>query len=173
MGLNLMGWSIAAFLLVFLSLTTHQPIQWLVEHLPVVKSWSTTLLSVMLIDGVLIGFLLSVNETIQPLDDELVFQSVKAVGARHSSIPIGLILVVLNLFSFYLACGVYLLVSIVQESMSKSVVKAMVATFVLVGLASIIYQPGRLEVLIWGGNVAFPALLFGWAIGDMFRPGLY
>ncbi len=64
-----------------------------------------------------------------------------------------------------------MLIGVVQESVSKSVIKAFVATFVVILLASVIYLPGQSQVLLFGGNVVFPALLFGWAVGDMFRTG--
>ena len=171
MGLNLMGWSMVAFLFVLLAMSPGEPIAWLQQHLPMVSTWSTMLFAVLLIAGALTGFLLSVNETVEPLDDELVFQVVRSPGPRRLGYPVGLILVLFNFFSFYLAVGVYVVIGLVQESTSKSVLKAFAAVFALALLASVLYAPGRSQVLVFGGNVVFPALLFGWAVGDMFRPG--
>ena len=83
-----------------------------------------------------------------------------------------MILLVFNLFNFYLAVGIYSVIGLIQESMSKSVLGAFAAVFMLVLLASIVYGADRSQVLLFGGNVVFPAVLFGWAIGDMFRPEL-
>lgn len=171
MGLNLMGVSMSLFLLFLLAMNPGQPIQWLAMNMPIVGTWSTMLFAVLMINGALVGFLLSVNETVHPLDDELVFQAVRAPGVRPASYPIGLILVLFNFLNFYLAAGVYLIIGLVQESVSKSVMRAFVATFGLILLTALVYAPGVSQVLLWGGNVAFPALLFGWAVGDMFRPG--
>jgi hypothetical protein len=37
-------------------------------------------------------------------------------------------------------------------------------------LVTAVYDPGRVQVLLFGGNVVFLALLIGWALGDFFRP---
>jgi len=171
MGLNLMGWSMGAFLFILLAMSPGQPIVWLKQNMPYVGVWSTMLFGVLALAGALTGFLLSVNDALQPLDDELVFQSVRALGRRTVNYPVGLILIVFNFFSFYLAAAVYVLIGLIQESLSRSLLKAFVATFCLTMLASLVYAPDSSHVLLFGGNIVFPALLFGWAIGDMFRPG--
>ena len=171
MGLNLMGWSMSAFMFAMLLMSPGQPIPWLQQNLAVVGTWSTMLIAVLMVTGGLTGFLMSVNDSVQPLDDELVFQAIPAPGSRPASYPIGLILVLFNLFSFYVAVAVYAIVARMQDRVSKSVVKSFVATFALVLIASVVYVRGGSQVFMFGGNVAFPAVLFGWAIGDMFRPG--
>ena len=170
-GLNLMGWPAIALMFVMLIINPGQPILWLQQNLSVLSAWSTMLFVVLLVTGALTGFLLSVNETVQSLDDELIFQSVRSTGTRPASYPVGLILIIFNLFSFYLAAVIYALIGWIQESLSKSIMRAFLATFMIVLLASLVYTAGRMQVLIFGGNVVFPALLFGWAIGDLFRPG--
>lgn len=171
LGLNLMGWSAAAFLLLLLAMNPGQPIGWLGEHLPFVDTWSTMLLVAMSGTGVLAGFLMSVSELIEPLDEELFFRSVRSSGTRSSSYPVGLLLILFNFFSFYLAAGMYLLIAVVQEGMSKSIAKVFAATALLMLLAALIYYPGTRQVLLFGGNVVFASMLFGWLVGDMFRPG--
>ena len=116
------------------------------------------------------GFLLSVNEVVDPLDGELVFTSIRGSGRHAASYPIGLLLVIFNFFSFYAAVGMYVLIGLVQESVSKSVVKAFIGTFALVLFISLIFGVGWKQVLAFGGNLAFPAVLVGWAVGDIFRP---
>ena len=171
MGLNLMGWSMIAFLLMLLYMNPGEPIPWLKANVFFVDTWSTMLLAVLLIAGGLMGFILSVNETVAPLDDELVFQAVRSPGPHRVTYPIGLILILFNLLNFYLAVAIYAIMGLVQESASKSVIVAFIATFILTALAAIVYTPGGPQVLLFGGNVTFTAVLFGWAIGDMFRPG--
>ena len=171
-GLSLMGWSMSAFMFIMLSLSPGEPIPWLHMNLyGMVSTWSASLITVLLITGTLTGFLLSVNESVDPLDDELVFQGIRTMGARHSNLPLGLILVGFNSFNFYSAVIMYTIIGLVQDSLSKSVYKSFVATFVLVVVATFVYTPGSDQVLLFGGNVAFLAVLFGWGIGDMFRPG--
>lgn len=167
-GVSMVSGSIGVFLLILLLISPGRPIPWLQEHLPFVASWSVTLIIVLLGAGALAGFALSMTDGVRSLDGELVFQMVSA--GRRASYPIGLILVILNLFSFYVAAGIYLLAGMIQDGISKSVVKAFTATVCLLALIAVLYPPGSREVLIWGGNLVFPALLFGWAVGDMVRP---
>jgi tetratricopeptide (TPR) repeat protein len=169
MGLNLMGWSVMALVLMMLYMNPGEPIPWLRMNIALLDTWSTMLLAVLLIAGGLMGFILSVNETLDPLDDELVFQTVRSPNKVRY--PIGLILIVFNLFNFYLAAAIYAIMGLVQENASKSVITALIATFILTALAAIVYTPGGTQVLLFGGNVTFIAVLFGWAFGDMFRPG--
>ncbi len=171
MGLSLMGWSMSAFMFIMLAMSPGTPIAWLRMNLPIIGSWSTSLITVLLLTGALTGFLLSVNDSVDPLDDELVFTGVRTMGGRHSVYPMGLILAGFDVFSFYAAVIMYTIIGLVQDSLSKSVYKSFVATFVLVLVASFVYTPGRDEVFMFGGNIAFLAVLFGWGIGDMFRPG--
>jgi hypothetical protein len=171
LGISLMGWSMGAFMFIMLSMSPGDPIPWLHANLSLVSTWSTSLITVLLITGALTGFLLSVNESVEPLDDELIFQGVRTMGARNQNLPLGLILVGFNLFNFYSAVIMYTIIGVVQDSLSKSVYKSFVAAFGLVVVAAFVYTPGSDQVLLFGGNVAFLALLFGWGIGDMFRPG--
>lgn len=169
MGLNLMGGSTAAFLLALLAISPGQPITWIQEHLPFLGQWTTMLLAVLGLLGGLTGFLLSVNETVNALDEELVFQVVRS-PTHSTSYPIGLILIIFNAFSFYLAVLIYVMISVIQESLSASMLKVMAVTWFLIVLSALAYPLDGLSVLLFGGNIVFPAMLFGWAIGDMFRP---
>ncbi len=170
-GLDLIAASIATFMFVLLSMSPGTPIYWL-QNISIINTWSPTLVTALLVIGVMIGLMLSIDGFVQSLDEEMIFPAVRAQhGLRPISYPIGLIMIVLNVFSFYLASVTYILISIVEDDFSKSVISALLATFVLVLLASIVYAPGRLQVLSFGGNLVFPAVLFGWAIGDFLRPG--
>jgi tetratricopeptide (TPR) repeat protein len=171
MGLSFIAAPIAAVLLAWLYLSPGEPIGWLHKSVPVLDSWSSTLVGMLLAIGALAGFLLSVNGAIQPIDDELVFSGVRAAhGPRPAHYPLGMILLGFNFLSFYLAAVTYILVGIVQESLSKSIMYALGTTFGLVLAASLAYSPGPTQVLLFGGNVVLPALLVGWGIGDLFRP---
>ncbi len=167
-GVSMVSGSIGVFLLILLLMSPGRPIPWLEGHMPFVASWSAMLIAVLLGAGALTGFVLSMTDGVRNLDEELVFQTVSA--GRRVSYPIGLILVILNLFSFYVAAGIYLLAGVVQDGISRSVMKAFVATVCLLALIGMLYPSGSSQVLVWGGNLVFPALLFGWAVGDMVRP---
>ena len=167
-GITLISASVGAFVLILLAVSPGQPIPWLREHLPFVGTWSPMLILTLLAAGSLTGLLMSVTDTVRALDDELVFQMVSA--GRRVSYPIGLILVLLNIFAFYAAAGIYIVAALVQDSVSASVIKSFVATVLVLALVGLIYPPGTREVLVWGGNLVFPALLFGWAVGDFVKP---
>lgn len=167
-GVGLISGSLGTFLLLTLAWSPGEPIPWLKEHLPFIGTWSAMLITTFIGMGVLTGFLLSMTESLRALDDELVFQTVSS--GRHMSYPIGLILVLVNLFNFYAAVGIYTLVGIMQDAISGSVMKAFVATACLLAIIGVLYPLGSREVLIWGGNLVFPALLIGWAVGDAIKP---
>lgn len=171
LGLNLIGISIACILFILLSVSLEPPLYILAQYLPFIRTWNSMLIAVLTINGAILGFLLALNNWVGHIDDELFFQSITVAGNRQTNYPIGLLLVVINFFSFYLAVFIYLLFGSFQESLSKSVVRAFAATFILVALAAIMYSVGRSQVLIFGGNLAFPAVLIGWGIGDTFRSG--
>ncbi len=167
-GITLISAAVGAFVLLMLAISPGQPIPWLREHLPFVGTWSPMLIFTLLAAGSLTGLLMSVTDNVRALDDELVFQAVSA--GRRVSYPIGLILVLLNIFAFYAAAGIYIVAALVQDSVSASVIKSFVATVCVLVLVGLIYPPGTREVLVWGGNLVFPALLFGWAVGDFIKP---
>jgi curved DNA-binding protein CbpA len=168
MGVGLISGSLATFMLLMLAWSPGEPIPWLKEHLQMVGTWSQMLVFTLLGIGALLGFLMSMTDSVRPLDDELVFQGVSA--GRHLSYPIGLILILLNLFNFYAAAAIYTLAGIIQDAVSGSVMKAFVATVCVLAIVGVVYTPGTRQVLIWGGNLVFPALLVGWTIGDFIKP---
>jgi hypothetical protein len=148
------------------------PAPWLQDHMTFINRWSTQLITMMCLEGAIVGFFLAMTGVIRDLDDELVFQMVRGPGVRPASYPIGLILVLINFFSFYLAAVIYVIMGLVQESLSKSVIRALGAVFAITLALSIVYASiGGTQVLFFGGNLVLPALLIGWAIGDMCRPG--
>ncbi|MHB0998013.1 MAG: J domain-containing protein [Armatimonadota bacterium] len=169
-GLNLVSWVLAAAMLLYLHFVPGEPIPWLGENFKFISEWSSTLITSLFITGTLFGFIFSVNDWMHPLDDELVFQGVKSSGAPSASYPIGLVLLIFNIFNFYLAAAIYIIIGLVQESISKSVFRALAATFGVAALCALAYPVGISQVLLFGGNIAFPGLLIGWMIGDIIRP---
>ncbi len=167
-GVGLICGCLGTFLLLMLAWSPGEPIPWSKAHLPFVATWTPVLIVTLLGMGALTGFLLSMTETVRSLDDELVFQTISS--GRHLSYPVGLILVILNFFNFYLAVGVYTLAGIMQDAISGSVMKAFLATGCLLVVIGALYPLGFGEVMVWGGNLVFPAMLGGWALGDMVKP---
>jgi hypothetical protein len=101
-------------------------------------------------------------------DDELVLEN---TGGNWALIPTGLILLIGSGFFFLGAAAFYLIVGLMQGSLSRSVITVFAAVLGVVLLSALMYEPGgRLQVLMFGGNISFLSMLFGWYIGWIFRP---
>lgn len=164
------GWLLVLSALLYIKYVPGTPLPWFQESLKFVSSWSLNLIFGMLALGFLVGFLLSLHNKINPLDEELFFQGIKSPGSPAASYPIGLVLLIFNVFNFYLAAAIYTIIGLAQDSISKSVFSALSAVVGCVVLCAIAYPTGTSQVMLFGGNVVFPGLLVGWMIGDMFRP---
>jgi len=164
------GWLLALSALFYIKYLPGTPLPLFQESLKFVSSWSLNLIFGMLALGFLVGFLLSLHNKINPLDEELFFQGMKSPGSPVASYPIGLVLLIFNVFNFYLAAAIYTIIGLVQDSISKSVFAALSAVVGCIIMCAVVYPSGASQVMIFGGNVVFPGLLFGWMIGDMFRP---
>ncbi len=147
-----------------------EPIPWLKTDFAFISTWSVNLIVSMFIIGALAGIILSLINKINPMDEELFFQGVKTPGRIPSSYPIGLLLLIFNIFSFYLAAIIYIVVGLTQDSISKSVFTVFTTVFVCSIICEIAYTPSSLQVIAYGGNVIFPGALCGWMLGDVFRP---
>lgn len=165
-----LGWLAVLGILLYIGFAPGEPIGWLHENLKVVGDWSANLVFSMLILGILVGLLLSLHNRISPLDEELFFQGVRAPGFPSANYPVGLVLLIFNVFNFYLAAVVYVIIGLTQDSISKSVFTALAAVAGCAVACGIAYPPGWSQVMLFGGNVIFPGLLIGWMFGDMFRP---
>ncbi|MBP6963131.1 MAG: J domain-containing protein [Armatimonadetes bacterium] len=167
-GVGLVVGSLGTLVLFMLYFSPGEPIPWLKDHLPVVGAWTGMLVTALLGMGALIGFTLSMTESLRSLDDELVFQTISA--GKRLTYPVGLLLILFSLFNFYAAVVIYVLGGIIQDAMSSSVMKSFVATALVVVVVAVFFPVGARQVLIWGGNLVFPAMLLGWALGDMVKP---
>ena len=72
--------------------------------------------------------------------------------------------------NFYAAALLYLIVSFFNEAITPSMLKVFGVVVGVVLILSAFYEPGHGQVLLFGGNVVFLALLLGWVLGDFFRP---
>lgn len=167
-GVGLVVGSLGTLMLFMLYFSPGEPIPWLREHIPFVGEWTAMAVTVLLGMGALIGFALSMFESLRSLDDELVFQTISA--GKRLTYPVGLLLTMFSLFNFYVAVAIYVIGGIVQDAMSSSVMKSFVATALVVFVVAAFFPAGSKQILAWGGNLVFPAMLFGWALGDMVKP---
>jgi hypothetical protein len=134
-----------------------------------ISAWTAPILWAMILGGGILGATLTLMAAVRPLDEELLFSPLGRT--RPSAAPLGLVLLLTGGLFFYLAVAIYLLIGALQESVSGSVLRVFVATFVLVCCLAVLVPPeaGR-QVLLLGGNVVFISMVAGWMLGDFFRP---
>jgi len=167
-ALNMMGWSVAFFFILLLNAYPGKPVEWFVRFLQPVSLWSWNLVGCMAGASAVMGILLAVNGLVNHPDEELLYEH---AGSTWSFIPAGAMLSIFSLFFFAGAAVFYILVGLLQGSLSRSVLISFVAVAVVVLLSALTYSPAaRMQVLTFGGNVSFLSLLVGWYIGSLFRP---
>jgi hypothetical protein len=168
MTINLIWWGIATFLILLIWVNPGTPIPWLKYYIPQVQHWSWNLVALVAAASAVIGMLLSINGLVSHPDEELVFES---QGSGWAVVPTGIILLIGSGFFFWAAAGFYLVAGLLQSSLSRSVLIVFGAVTAVVLLASVLYAPAaRREVMLFGGNVSFLAMLFGWHVGSLFKP---
>lgn len=169
LGILMVGGCLVVAILIWLSMSPGVSSAWFASHLAVVSTWNAKLVFVMILEGFLAGFVLSLGGMVNNLEDSLIFRglSVSKTGGR---VPTGLVLVILNFLNFYLAAFVYAIMGLLQESFSVSVLRAFAVTVIIaVGVAAAGSSASG-QVLLFGGNVVFPFMLLGWRVGDSMRP---
>jgi curved DNA-binding protein CbpA len=159
------GFALSLFFLLILNNLHGPPL----EAFALISQWTAPMLWVMVLDGALIGMVLSLTGLVRRMDEELIFPSLTRGGG--AAVPIGLILFVTGALFFYLAGVIYVLVAALQDSFSASVLKLLCATLSLVCAIALLAPPeATRQVLLFGGNVVFVSMLVGWLLGDLFRP---
>ncbi len=168
MTINLVWWGVAVFLILLIWVSPGEPIPWLRHYIPQVQHWSWNLLGLIAAASAVVGMLLSINGLVSHPDEELVFEN---PGSNWAVVPAGIILLIGSGFFFWGAAAFYLAAGMAQSSLSRSVLIVFGAVTVIVALASVLYVPAaRREVLLFGGNVSFLSMLFGWHVGSAFKP---
>lgn len=168
MTINMVWWGIAFFLIMLIGVHPGKPIPWLAYYIPHISQWSWNLVGLIAASSAVVGMLLAINRLVGHPDDELVLEN---TGGNWAVIPTGLILLIGSGFFFLGAAAFYLIVGLMQGSLSRSVVTVFAAVLGVVLLSALMYEPGgRLQVLLFGGNISFLSMLFGWYIGWIFRP---
>ena len=149
-----------------------------VSTLPWLTLLSPNLLLVAVSDGLVAGILLAFYGGMRPISEELVRHETpqKGIAQTHRSGPISLVML-LGLFSivlFYLSAAVYFGIGMIYGKLSHSLLRAYLTAGVLVALFSFAasdtnphFSVGSVAAYV--GNVLFPALLVGWALGDRIR----
>jgi hypothetical protein len=145
-----------------------KPMPWIVEHVPYVSTWSLNMVGLMAAASFVVGMLLCIGGMLRQPDEELVYEN---SGGNWALVPTGLILLIGSGFFFIGAAVFYIVVGLLQGSLSKSVLTVFAGVAGIVLLTSVVYFPeARHQVMMFGGNVSFFAMLFGWYFGSLFRP---
>ncbi|MCE5314577.1 MAG: DnaJ domain-containing protein [Armatimonadota bacterium] len=167
-ALTMLWWAVAFFLIIMIHVWPGEPIPQLRLLEPYVNLFSWNLIAFMASASVVIGILISINGLVSHPDEELVFD----VGSGGwIVVPTGLLLLVGSGFFFLGAAVLYLVMSLVQWSVSRSVLITFACVIGVVTLSSLTYQPDAMkQVLLFGGNVSFLSMLIGWYIGASFKP---
>ncbi len=167
---GVVGYGLAFMSIGYLAVADQKPI----NNTPIlfgpIATWSPTLLIVMALAGALLGFTMAATAAVRPIGDELILAGGGRGGRGGPNVPLGLILIVLSFVSFYAAALLYTVIGALQESLTPSLLRVFGVVVAAVLLLTAVYEPGRGQVLLFGGNVVFLALLFGWFLGDFFRP---
>src|SRR5205823_3948639 len=106
------GFSLSLFFLLILN-NLHGPT---LDSFALISQWTVPMLWVMVLDGAIIGAVLSLTGLLRRMDDELIFPSLARGGG--GGVPIGLVLFVTGALFFYLAGVIYVLIAAMQASLS-------------------------------------------------------
>ena len=139
---------------------------------------SFNLLGAFALGGALAGSLLAINGRMRPIQDELLARGTLR-GDERSPISLGIVLTGFAILWFYASLLVYIGIAVAKNRLSLSILRAYGLTVLLTALFAFFYQSGYrdgpgehsvwLQAFAIGGNITFPALLFGWAVGDALR----
>jgi hypothetical protein len=164
MFMGAFGFALALFLMLIVEHNPGEPL----TSFPWISQWTAPLLWLMVIDGLIVGMTLSLTNLVRPIDEELLMPS---MGRGGHGTPVGLLLALIGGMFFYMGVLLYTLIGLLQESFSTSVLAVLLATFLLVVCFAVL-APERAsgQVMMFGGNVIFLAMLVGWLVGDLFRP---
>lgn len=167
-NVNAFWWTVAFLLLMLIHAYPGDPISWLNRYIPAVSLWSWNLIILMAAAAAVGGALLSVNGFLRHPDEELVFDN---SGASWAIVPVGLILLIGSGFFFLGAAAFYTVFAALQGNLSRSVVTIFGLVIAVVLLSAAAYIPeARMQVLMFGGNLAFLSSLFGWYTGAALKP---
>lgn len=130
--------------------------------------WSGSIWFALATSGLLSGLLFALNDLVQGAHSEFAGSSSRnAVGRRV--LPLGIALVGFSVVWFYAAFAVFLMVAYAQDALSRSMWRAFLASLGLVACFALLRPLGAIPMLLFGGNLVFPAFIAGWIAADAFR----
>lgn len=134
-------------------------------------TWSGPTLFALATSGLLTGLLFALNDHVQGARAEFAVSSSRNVVGRRV-LPLGIALVGFSVVWFYAAFAVFMRIALTQETVSRSILRAFQASFGLVAcfaLATLPRGESAIPILLFGGNLVFPAFVAGWVGAEAFR----
>ncbi|OIP12681.1 MAG: hypothetical protein AUJ96_00035 [Armatimonadetes bacterium CG2_30_66_41] len=118
--------------------------------------------------GFFVGAAMVLLLWLRPFDDDF-YAATLAGASSFGGVPVGVYLGVLALLWFYATAFAYVIVCVVEEQVSWSMVKAFGAAFLIVLAMALTDRPHHVPILLLAGNGTFAAFLAGWGLGSMGR----
>jgi curved DNA-binding protein CbpA len=147
----------------------------LLPFVPWLKELSLNLFIALAFNGVIAGILLAFYGGMRPISEELLTRRALP-DDRDSPVSLGMLLTAFAVVWFYASLLVYVGIAFAKNRVSLSVLRVYGVTLFLTALFAAMNRPiganSTLQALAFAGNLLFPCVLFGWAVGDAIRlPG--
>lgn len=165
------GYGLSALLVLFCAMGDHSGPTRGTLSLSVVASWTWTLVAYLSGVGVVLGATQAITGSVRRVEDDFLFGGAFGGSSARggSSVPMGLLILVVGAMSFYAAALVHLVTAMVQETLHRSLVWLYGTVVLATALLAVAYAPGPGETLLWGGNLVFLGHFVGRVLGDFFR----
>jgi curved DNA-binding protein CbpA len=115
--------------------------------------------------GLILGFLLRRWRVLGPFESEYLLSGIRE--PYGGVLPVGALVSVASIISFYFAIVLYIVIALMEEQISASVLKLFVVTFWLMALFALLWLPLWKWILLFGGNVLLNAIVLGWLGGEV------
>jgi curved DNA-binding protein CbpA len=133
--------------------------------LKIISSWTLGLVAMLFFSGVAVGATLALSSML----DRFQSMATTTIGRFSPTVTLGVIAAI----NFWAATALYALIGAAGQSFNYSttrVVSAVAAiTLVMTCAAGLSSTLESVQVLLWGGNIAYVGALMGWMVVDAFR----
>jgi len=134
--------------------------------IPMVSTWTLGIVFTLFLSGIAVGASLAMGNLLDRFNSTMV----TATGKLSPNVALGLVALV----NFWAATILYLLLGGIQRafnfSTTRLLIGVVVQVFVLTLAVAVTQRMDGLQVLFWGGNLAYIGALVGWLVADAFRP---
>lgn len=133
-------------------------------RVPAISTWTSGLVIALFVSGLGMGITLSRGYMV----DRFSSLATTATGKAGPIIPLSIV----ALANFWVAFLLYLVLGTFQRAFTYSATRlfaSVTGALCTLAIASAVVDIEPLQVLLWGGNVAYPGALIGWLLADSFR----